>query len=57
MRRLILNRRTFHYCDRCPERYIDQRATPKCALKERLGLDCTGIFTASDGTALNCPRC
>ena len=45
------------YCEECPQCVTNERGQKVCKVKVSQKLDCVGIHVASDGTALNCPRC
>ena len=46
----------FRYCATCPECKTNELGIKICAIKKSKNLDCIGIHTAFDGTALNCPK-
>lgn len=46
----------FRYCATCPECKTNELGIKICAIKKSMKLDCIGIHTALDGTALNCPK-
>lgn len=49
-------KRVIRYCSTCPECKTNELGIKICTLKKSKNLDCIGINTALDGTALNCPK-